>query len=409
MALKVLFVTTYDLHAESEWPRTHRGFNGVGLRKYRALADEGHDITACCIPPSFIDAPVGLRMADGVLRRMFGKRYPVSCSARYLRSVADHLRGEIERIRPDAVICADNFYAVAFLDSTVTVPVILWSDAPSTLIVETYKLPASNLARQMLVRLEARALRRCAHVFYTCEWAADYVRQRYGCSSDKIRVLPMGPDLDQPDGACVTREVDTRVAAMSRLATESESPAVCRLLWIGLDWQRKGGDIAVRALDCLRACGIPAELTTIGACPVVHPHVRSLGVLHTREPGGRVLLNRELLRSNFFLLPSRADCTPVSIAEAMSHGVPCVASTVGGIPEMIPAGAAGWTFPISTFAEQSSSMIADTWKAPDRYRAMASAAAQQAAVHLHWRVIAAQVSPLLQTATRTRSVYPVAA
>jgi glycosyltransferase involved in cell wall biosynthesis len=45
-----------------------------------------------------------------------------------------------------------------------------------------------------------------------------------------------------------------------------------------------------------------------------------------------------LLRSDVFLLPSRADNSPNALCEAMALGMPCVASTAGGIPSLATDG-----------------------------------------------------------------------
>lgn len=46
-------------------------------------------------------------------------------------------------------------------------------------------------------------------------------------------------------------------------------------------------------------------------------------------------MRTELLRSNLFLLPSAIENSPNSLAEAQILGVPCVASYVGGVPDMM--------------------------------------------------------------------------
>ncbi len=63
-----------------------------------------------------------------------------------------------------------------------------------------------------------------------------------------------------------------------------------------------------------------------------------------------------------FVLPSLTESLPVSIIEAMSFGVPVVASRVGGIPELIVDGATGFLTPpadASALAEKISALIDD--------------------------------------------------
>ena len=52
-------------------------------------------------------------------------------------------------------------------------------------------------------------------------------------------------------------------------------------------------------------------------------------------------VQRELSKANCFLLASFQETAPLSIAEAMAVGVPVVASSVGGIPDMVENGATG--------------------------------------------------------------------
>lgn len=71
----------------------------------------------------------------------------------------------------------------------------------------------------------------------------------------------------------------------------------------------------------------------------VMARARALGVASRCEFAGVYLSPNErqsfMQRLDIFALPSLTEGTPNSIIEAMSHGLPVVASTVGGIPDMI--------------------------------------------------------------------------
>ena len=83
--------------------------------------------------------------------------------------------------------------------------------------------------------------------------------------------------------------------------------------------------------------------------------------------------------ADLFLLPSATESFGLVALEAMSCGVPVVATCVGGIPEVVPHGEAGYLAPVGdvdTMAEQSVHILKDTegWR---RMSANARAAAER--------------------------------
>ena len=77
------------------------------------------------------------------------------------------------------------------------------------------------------------------------------------------------------------------------------------------------------------------------------------------------------------LLTSLAEGMPVSLMEALSSGVPVVATAVGGIPEMIAAGVNGFVVPVNDPGAVADS-IADILSSPEMATQMSHAARETA-------------------------------
>jgi glycosyltransferase involved in cell wall biosynthesis len=154
------------------------------------------------------------------------------------------------------------------------------------------------------------------------EWAARSLRDDYGVPAHRIRVVPPGLNLEQ------WPLQDRRPRAPGDVA---------RLLFVGGDFVRKGGDLLLDVFSQHLQDRCELHLVTrddVPERPGVHVY-RNFG---PNDPGLRDLY----AYCDIFVLPTRADCFSLASMEAMATGLPVVTSEVGGIPEIVADGHSGF-------------------------------------------------------------------
>jgi glycosyltransferase involved in cell wall biosynthesis len=106
----------------------------------------------------------------------------------------------------------------------------------------------------------------------------------------------------------------------------------------------KAPDVQIDAVSQLVKEGLDLRLVLIGDGkhrPELEAHAAALGMTDRvifrgqLTAGGAV--RAELDAADLFCMPSRTEGMPRALIEAMARGLPCIGSTMGGIPELLPA------------------------------------------------------------------------
>lgn len=121
----------------------------------------------------------------------------------------------------------------------------------------------------------------------------------------------------------------------------------------------KGHDTLIKAISILKNRSIPLTILIVGdgkERPSREALAMQLGLTQAdvRFLGFRTDIPNLLAASDFFVLPSLTEGLPLSILEAMSHRLPVIATSVGGIPELITHQKNGYLIPTN-----SPEMLAD--------------------------------------------------
>ncbi len=132
-----------------------------------------------------------------------------------------------------------------------------------------------------------------------------------------------------------------RVAVVGFGANHSLSPSerdwsVPRYLFVGLDWERKGGPLVLRAFARVAERLPTATLDVVGEHPPLEQHgVRGHGVLSPMHDRDRSMLIDLFARATCFVMPSAIEPFGIAYVEAASAGVASIATSVGGPRDVI--------------------------------------------------------------------------
>lgn len=150
-------------------------------------------------------------------------------------------------------------------------------------------------------------------------------------------------DVELPSGAFVdVTTISDRAQEWSAVRAQSHRP--WRLCFVGSLMQPyKGLETLLNAVRICLDKGLSLELCVVGEGRLRSQYeamARRLGLdskvtfVGLVPAGGPVMALLD--RADLFVLPSRTEGLPRSLLEAMARGLPCIATPVGGVPELLP-------------------------------------------------------------------------
>jgi glycosyltransferase involved in cell wall biosynthesis len=325
--MKIAYATLYDVLNQASWPTKHQaGIYGSGYYLAKTLTEASVFIDY--LGPLKEKKSLITSLKFHIYHHLFGKKYYSWAEPLILNDFATRISQKLSQLSSDLILCPINVIPIANLECKQ--PIVLWTDTTLDLLIDYYPY-LSNLCQETIINIRAMeqaALDKCKLIIYTSEWAAQGAVKTYGIAPSKIKVIPWGANI----------ECDRNYNDIYSLV-KSRNPRTCKLLFMGVDWVRKGGSVAFGVAKELNKIGLNTELTIVGCEPLIDEpipsFVKSLGYVDKSTKEGSEKINGLFAESHFLILPTVADCSPFVIAEANSFGVPCLATNVGGIPTMI--------------------------------------------------------------------------
>lgn len=226
--------------------------------------------------------------------------------------------------------------------------------------------------------IEAAALNRSKIIFTSSEASAHTIREQYGISDNKINVIPLGANID---------EIPSLSSVMKNIQTKDMQ--VCKLLFVGVDWKRKGTDIVIKTTKLLYESGFPVELHLVGLrkIPMTLPsYVFNHGFINKMELEGQNRLANLYKNSHFLFVPSIGEAFGLVFCEASAYGLPSISHNIGGIPTIVHNGENGQLFNMGTQPSDFANYIRQTFADKVLYRKLAINSYNRFMNELNWEV-----------------------
>jgi glycosyltransferase involved in cell wall biosynthesis len=376
--MRIAYVTTYDA-------RNPRSWSGLGFHIAKALEGAGCEL-------DYIGPLQERHSAFFRVKTLMYRKFKRQAFQRDREpSVLDGYAKQIERRLQSSdvkVVFSPGSVAIAHLQTNL--PVVFWSDGTYAAVQEAYKweLPATPISLARGHAMEQRAIDRAALAIYSSEWAAQSAISRYHADPAKVKVVCFGANVDcPPDEQAVVKMIDSRPRDL------------CRLLFVGTGWERKGGDVAIEVAKMLNEKGLKTELTLVGNLPsglMLPSFVRASGFIDKSTPTGYRQFSELFGSSHFLLHPARAEASAVVLCEAGAFGVPTITTRVGGTPSIILDNMNGMLFEPDS-PQSMAERIFLLMNNAGEYRRLCLGAFEQSRNRLNWTVAGRTVRSLLES------------
>jgi glycosyltransferase involved in cell wall biosynthesis len=364
--LRIGFVSIHDACDVEQWS----GIPSHVLEAFRKLDVDVQVISPLSQRIKYLLAPAKL-MARFTKSKASLDHYPLVIKS-YARQITRAIRKQ-----PVDVIVSMSSIPIAYLRCEE--PIIFWTDAVFHAMFDYYTGAFQGMGSAAIARArlqEETALARCTFAAYASTWAADGAKQL--TDPGKIFVLPFG--------ASVAIEHTAQDVEAWAKRKRQVRPKSCNLLFLGVDWNRKGGAVAVESAKILNERGVPTKLTVVGCQPpdAVPDFVQVLGFVSKSTEEGRQKLKTLLWESDFLILPSVAEAAGIVFCEASAFGLPSLSYATGGVPDYVRNGVNGVCLPIGSSAADFADAVSEILRVPGMFEKLSAGAFHEYESRLNW-------------------------
>ncbi len=214
---------------------------------------------------------------------------------------------------------------------------------------------------------------RCTCVFTFSEWAAASVMNDYGIEPDRVMAVGGGSNFSQPP--------------LPHAAYDEQ-----RILFVGKDFDRKGGPLIVDAFRRVRDALPDAKLVIAGCDPGLdEAGIETIGFVGKNTTDGEQQLLALYRDASVMCLMSTFEPFGLVIIEAGLSGVPCITPDRFAFPETVVDGKTGRRL-ASYHSDELADVLIELLRNPRTLETMGAAAQDYMRGRFEWDSVAERVS-----------------
>lgn len=285
-----------------------------------------------------------MKIFMGILSRIFLKKkseHLIFYSKILAKDINHHLLDDI-----DIVFAPSGSVNIAYLK--IKKPIIYLTDSTFHLLYNYYPIFSNffsfNVKQGNVI--EKKAADNSTTIIVSSDWAKNSFINDYKIPEKKIKVIEFGANIDNI-------KVNPKF--------NFQKTGQLNLLFLGVDWERKGGEIAVECLSYLNGNNIKSILQVVGVDPPMKykndNNIKSYGFLNKNLDKDYNLLKEIIYNSDLLILPTKAECSAIVFSEASAYGLPILTYDTGGIPNYVINGQNGYRLNLKCGGEEFAEKI----------------------------------------------------
>jgi|LauGreDrversion4_2_1035121.scaffolds.fasta_scaffold10683_8 glycosyltransferase involved in cell wall biosynthesis len=372
MRKKIFYTSIYSPSQISEW-------SGLGYHIHSMLKMQGLELEL--VSPLAYNPSAVVKIISRVNKNLVLPR-----EKSVIKNYAIQIEQKIKN--RNGVIFSPGTLPVAYYKGSN--PVVIYTDATFASIAGYYTEFKNWAARAIRTahEIEKAALHRADLLLYASDWAAQSAINDYGIDPGKVRVVPFGANIKEiPDN-------DTVLASIQKKVQKT-----LEILFVGVDWKRKGGDKVLEVFDYIRKKGIDARLHIAGphTSPIkeARDDIFYYGFLDKHDENDEKLLQSLFSNAHFFVMLSESECYGLVYCEANAYGTPVVGFNTGGVSTIITE-ANGVLLDIATKKEEISELLISLFENKNRYYNLCVSSYKMFANKFNWHHAGYQIKQLLE-------------